>query len=370
MIEKVVITIFEVGKGDAAVFEIFDSSQVYYIVYDICKRGKSNPILDFLAKKTDTIHAVIISHFHRDHISGVSELFSKFNIEELYIPPYFHNRTDKINPILEKYRKEILDKSELITDETELEKLTDFSLIIHEVKKRSKLGSSSYVNSLEGVEVPFYLNCYGIELGKVLLPMKKFDQKIIQLIDSSKNKLDVFSSINDSSIAILFSFLGLKLLFCGDSEKISWHILKGKMRNRKPDKLQIDFLKIAHHGSKYNTDAEILNFFFDKEKTGPKYVAISGDGNKHPAKELLADIEELQLLPFCTNLSKHCVPKIKSLVSANISNYFTEFLANYDIVSTNPCQGNITVCIENNSLTVESELNNFCPYRFDTQGLV
>lgn len=87
MIEKVVITIFEVGKGDAAVFEIFVSSQVYYIVYDICKRGKSNPILDFLAKKTDTIHAVIISHFHRDHISGVSELFSKFNIEELYIPP-------------------------------------------------------------------------------------------------------------------------------------------------------------------------------------------------------------------------------------------------------------------------------------------
>lgn len=361
MIEKVVVTFFDVGRGDATLFEIYDDEDVYFVVYDTCKSAKSHPLCDYLKDKTDTIHAIIISHFHRDHTSGISELFDNFEVKELYIPPYLHSKTTKIDDILAKYRLEIKQKTSVCTDEEELTRLSDFTRIIHEVHKFCKGKSKLYIDALEGVEKPFFLDCHQKDLGKVYLPLKDFNNNVAKSIEDAENCLDVFSNMNDSSVAILFEFFNRKLLMTGDSQKRPWYLIKGKLRNRLGN-FNLDVLKVAHHGSKYNTDEDLLKFYFNRDDNKKKYAVISGDGKKHPSKELLAALDDQEILPLCTGLSGHCVPKEKLIMSMNISSYFTDFLINYDISDSTKCQGNITIALEENSLEIKTEKSGFCPY--------
>lgn len=361
MIDKVVVTFFNVGKGDATLLEIYDADTVYYVIYDICRNGDENPIVEYLVEKTKTVHAVIISHFHRDHISGIDELFSKFKINELFLPPYFHSKTELLDDILANYREEISRKSMKCSDKKELIHLSDYSRIIHEIKQSCKSKSQLSVSPLQGIETPFYLESYPVMLGKVFLPLMKFNDKIARQIENSANCLDVFTGMNDSSISILFEFFDRRLLITGDSEKNSWFYVRGRLRNRVKN-FKLDVLKISHHGSKYNTDEDLLDYFFESSDSNKKYAIVSGDGKKHPAKELLLALDSQKINPYCTALSEHCIPKTNPLFSPHISSYFTEFLANYDTLDTRRCQGNIKVKIDPRSFEVTSERKSFCPY--------
>lgn len=361
MIKNVTVTFFSVGRGDASVFEIHDDDNVYYIIYDICRIRGFNPIAEYLINKTDTVHAVIISHMHRDHISGINEIFEQFKVKELYLPPYFHVRTKSLDKILTKYREEIKRKITKSSDSQNLHELSDFSRIIHEVNQYCKGQSTVYVNSLEGIERPFYLDCnQTVDLGSVFLPMNKFTARISKFIEDSEHILDSYEGMNDSSISILFTFFRWKLLVTGDSQKKSWYELKGRFRNRIQN-FDLDVLKVAHHGSEVNTDPDLLSFFYS-QKEKRKFAIISGDGKKHPAKELLSSLGNMNVEPFCTGLSVHCVPKLKLLIPSEINSYFTEFLINYDIFEPVKCQGNITITMDENHLEIHSETNNFCPY--------
>ncbi len=105
---------------------------------------------------------------------------------------------------------------------------------------------------------------------------EKHKVKSGQTINISDYKLDVLSPIidskndNDNSIVIYFNF-GIKYLFCGDMEINAEKKLIDKYKN----KLDIDVLKVGHHGSKTSSSAEFLQF------TSPIYSVISvGLNNK------------------------------------------------------------------------------------------
>ena len=80
-------------------------------------------------------------------------------------------------------------------------------------------------------------------------------------------------SMNDSSIVLKMTYEDNSFLFTGD------------ISSKREDEVavDIDVLKVAHHGSKYSTSAEFL------EKTTPKVAVIQVGKNSygHPAEEVL-----------------------------------------------------------------------------------
>ncbi len=117
--------------------------------------------------------------------------------------------------------------------------------------------------------------------------IKKYDYKVIE--GTYKNKLGYFytskEDIEENNNSIIFmTKLGLnKWLFMGDAQK---ELEKDLINNFNID---VDYIKIGHHGSKTSTTQEFL------DKTTPKEVFISsGRNNKynHPSLEVIKRLEK------------------------------------------------------------------------------
>ncbi len=90
---------------------------------------------------------------------------------------------------------------------------------------------------------------------------------------------------NQGSIVARLDFGENSFLFTGDITENEEKDLISKI----PDSLRVDFLKIAHHGSKYATSTEFL------DSVQPKEAIISVAKNNrygHPTEEVLSRLEE------------------------------------------------------------------------------
>ena len=95
---------------------------------------------------------------------------------------------------------------------------------------------------------------------------------------------DNYKSINDYSIVLKMEYGSNSFLFTGDSEILSEKEILEKNYN-----VQVDVLKVAHHGSTTSTSDEFLN------AVSPKYAIIScGEDNDygHPHKEIVAKLDK------------------------------------------------------------------------------
>ena len=98
------ITFYNVGQGDAILidWQYQDSRKVGII--DCNKFKGSNKIVEFLNKNSvHSIEFIVLSHFHYDHFSGMSEIFNycsenkiKINYFISTIAPHVLNIYDKI----------------------------------------------------------------------------------------------------------------------------------------------------------------------------------------------------------------------------------------------------------------------------------
>lgn len=91
---------------------------------------------------------------------------------------------------------------------------------------------------------------------------------------------------NGSSIAVLAEFDGKRALLTGDAHtdvlEASLRSLQGSSRR----KLQIDVMKLSHHGSKHNTSNELLKLI-----DCPRYVVCSnGNQFNHPDNEAIGRV--------------------------------------------------------------------------------
>ena len=91
---------------------------------------------------------------------------------------------------------------------------------------------------------------------------------------------------NGSSIAILLETSAAKLLFLGDAHPSIVAASLKRLGYSAANPLEATFVKVAHHGSRYNTSAELLSLLHCQ------HYAISTNGLKHgfPHKECLAKL--------------------------------------------------------------------------------
>jgi hypothetical protein len=108
----------------------------------------------------------------------------------------------------------------------------------------------------------------------------------IDLLADSETPLDR-SAPNGSSIAVLAEFHGNSCLFAADCHPdVLERSIDRLLRARRSERLRIDVLKVAHHGSKYNNTSSLL-----QKLNCPMYlISTSGQIFHHPDPECIARI--------------------------------------------------------------------------------
>ncbi|WP_246879925.1 DNA internalization-related competence protein ComEC/Rec2 [Bacillus suaedae] len=235
------ITMIDVGQGDSFLIELPYRQAVYLIdtggtpsifaeeEWRVRRRtfdvGADIVVPALKQRGIRHIDSLVLTHGHADHIGGAKEVAKSFFIETvLYSPGVIEGDLEK----------EIL--SQL-------------------VKKGAKI---------KYVEDGFEWNV-GVSQFKVLSPS------------------GVINGLNERSIVILAQVEGVSVLFTGDLEEEGE---KGLL-NRYPN-LQVDLLKVGHHGSKTSTTEALL------EQLKPKGALISVGRNNHyghPNPDVLSRLE-------------------------------------------------------------------------------
>lgn len=95
------------------------------------------------------------------------------------------------------------------------------------------------------------------------------------------------SKANGSSIAFLAEFEGKRCLFAADANAADLERAVRRLAEIDgTDKLELDALKVSHHGGSHNTSPELL----DSLRCRHFLFSSNGDKHKHPSKEAVARV--------------------------------------------------------------------------------
>ncbi len=171
----------------------------------------------------EKLDIAIATHPDADHIGSMSEIIENFTPTQFYLPPYESNTQIYDNMVSQ----------------------------LNEYNISTKLITAPFDFSLG--DVSFY----------VVNPQNK-----------------TYTSSNESSIVLVATYGDTKILLTGDAENTAMEDVLALY----PELLDVDILKVGHHGSSDSTSEELLN------ATTPEIAIItSGEDNPygHPHKETL-----------------------------------------------------------------------------------
>jgi len=218
----------DVGQGDSMVINLGSGSA---IVIDVGPDARAeDKCLRNLGIRQ--IPLLILSHFHADHVGGLSGLTSNRNVGQTWI-------SNNAEPILES--------------ENAISLLNQSKIVVAQKGMTAKIGQVSL---------------------EVLWPdvnIKEFEEMPGE-----------GSQINNSSIAMIVSSSDWSIFTAGDLEPPAQHQLLGSLR-------KVDIYKVCHHGSKYQ-DVELMS-----ELSAQIAVISVGAKNSygHPAPETIAALTRL-----------------------------------------------------------------------------
>lgn len=106
---------FKVGKADS----LLVSHQGQYVLIDTGEEDDGEKIVAYLqSKNIQKLHALIITHFDKDHVGGADSIVEALNIDHIYVPNYESN-SKQTREFLEALERKNL-TYEAITDVQEL----------------------------------------------------------------------------------------------------------------------------------------------------------------------------------------------------------------------------------------------------------
>ena len=269
------------------------------------RKGDLFDAIKYIKNNGQKIDLLVLTHFDDDHIGGILRWLNK----------------DKEAPTLIK--KISFNSGKEIAKELDIEKNKDLNIEIKEGE------DDFYTSAKQGIKFEEYLSKYRLWDGKIIKQGNKLDllglkfkilspniQSLKNLLELYKKEEDYFTSggefdfetslkdfteeesklkfkfkedksiPNGSSIAFIMEYEDKNFLFLGDAHPSV--VVEGlnKFDIDKENSLQAELIKISHHGSKHNTNSELLSLI----KTD-NYL-ISSNATKHglPNKRTVARI--------------------------------------------------------------------------------
>lgn len=300
------IRFLSVGCGDGIHIRYLGSDQFYHNIFidggveggDIYTRVLRNEI-EKVINCYERIDIWVISHIDDDHIGGILRFIKDIDLRkklDLSKTTFWFNYSP--------YDYDTKIKTTKLKSVRQGRRLRDF------LKEESELNQAISVDTgtvdVHGCKLTI-LSPDRIQLDKLYARWQNEETKILTKENSGKKvakrndyhiKLQDFdltefvedrSEFNASSISLLMEFHGKSVLLLADSQPSKVvEALKTKGYSAK-NKLKLSMMQLAHHGSKFNTNDELLQIIDCKE------FVISADGfNKHnlPHKALIARVRK------------------------------------------------------------------------------
>ncbi len=230
----------DVGQGDAIFIQVRNQN----LLIDAGEKEHAQIIIDYLKTYgVDTLDYVFLTHPHEDHLGGMGEVISNFNLGEFYAPD-----------------KTLVTKS--------FQRLTDA------LEKKSKT-----MNILKG----------GMSFD--------FGEGILMEIFSPNR--ESYLNPNNYSPIMKLSIGESAFLFTGDAEEL----IEEEVMNLKVN-LKSDVLKAPHHGSKTSSGSEFLTQVNPRFIV---VTSEKGNTHNLPSPEILTRYEELGAQVILTEERGHVV---------------------------------------------------------------
>ena len=232
------IHFINVGQGDAIAIK-FANDEVMLIDSGISSnKAKLFNYLDNMILTGNTIDYLVLTHIDADHSGNVIDILKTYNIGNIYRPKLQSTIEDNLST----NSNEIFDNIISIANDKNI------NMIYNQVGVSLKVGLTQLT----------WLSPIGVGL---------------------EDRLDS----NEYSPVIRLDYKGYSALFTGDISSDTEEILIDTYTNHE---LDVDILKVAHHGSAYSTSEEFLM------ATSPKFACISVGENTygHPSSKVIERI--------------------------------------------------------------------------------
>lgn len=222
------VDFIDVGQGDC----IFIHGESENMLIDCGEASESDKVIDYLKNSGVTkLDYVIGTHPHSDHMGGMGDVISSFDVGEV-IMPYLPDKDIPTTRYFEKFMDALEAKNLTVTD---------------------------------------------AEVGRVIY-MGDARAEIIAPVSSS------YGNTNNYSVGIILTHGTNRFMFSGDAEKLAEEEMleSGKLKN-------VTVYKAGHHGSDTSSSENFI------KALSPKYAVIMcGEGNSygHPNKSTLETLEK------------------------------------------------------------------------------
>ncbi|NQZ92060.1 MAG: MBL fold metallo-hydrolase [Moritella sp.] len=269
-------------------------------------------VLDELKNKGQHIDLAVLTHIDDDHIHGLIKAFE--------IPDYLSGLVKSIwfnsSRLITQYFKEseIPENNIILTDDspqTSVRQGKELEALLDEIGcERAPLIEAGQVHKVGPFDLTV-LSPSKNQLERLLHKWPSDDKSGATAAHDNDYQLslkeiweaDEFESdsspYNGSSIAFILEVDNRRMLFLGDAhDQVVVNSIK-ELGFSEANKLQLDLVKVSHHGSQYNTSSEFLSLI-----QSSRYV-ISTNGSRHglPNKRTIARIIKETNGQICFNYS-------------------------------------------------------------------
>ena len=234
----------DVGQGDAIAIKLSNGKVMLVDSGTTEYENKLDYYLDnVVLKNSKTIDYLVLTHPDADHSGNMKHIMDKYKIGVFFRPTIYEMYENKVPSCENETYRGVIQTANGHNIETRFH--SDYSIIEN------------------GIKISF-LTCF-------------------EYLDSTKMET------NDYSPMIIIEDNGHKVLLAGD---ISSDIENKFMQKYSADYLDVDILKLSHHGSKYSNSSQFL------EVTTPEFVVASVGINTYgqPANETILRILEYDKL--------------------------------------------------------------------------
>lgn len=307
------IHVFDVKLGDSIILKTEVEDEPFYSIIDCKKVGNKTPLVEFLEKQhIKNIHSLFLTHFHRDHCSGLPQLrdylFRVKGTLEYYISPYIPEEITLLERLLkvlyDKISKE--ERKSILTAISDIQQLPSKTHEDHKVLTiRMNFEGDSTENSWKS----------NIHPGLLFSPVHPNPQEAFKYLNSSLKSAETANkTINSLSHVFMIQyrnkFQKVISLFTGDLEGNAWRTIKNRCLNITNGTIRsnIGFFKVPHHGGFNLEMGNCLPQMVDKDTTFVASISCPPGSKDHPSKELLEffknNFQQCQIV--CTNVSGYC----------------------------------------------------------------
>lgn len=286
-----ILKVLKARHGDAFIFDCRKDELTFIAFVDSGPKLSVNDIVPII-KQLPQIDLLVLSHFDEDHITGFIEYFKQYPEDALKIKEYWCNCANQIE-VDSKTSISAYDNAKSFSD------CLRGILKDHQGIKWIELikAGHEYHNDFVDIEVIAPLeqaltlnrNCYIEDQYPAISYQTMTDDLGVSLTDLAiRDTLSSTQKVNNASIAFIFRCADKSYLMLGDAmaDDIYYYLI-GKGYNEE-NPLSVDFVKVPHHGSKYNISNKLLDII----KCNNYIITTNGGKGQayHPDRETIAKI--------------------------------------------------------------------------------